>query len=125
MIPGSSAWYSTIAFSVSISAMASPTATRSPGPTSQLAMAASVASASTLGIRTTEAISVTVRPGPHLPESGPDALQPGSDLLGPRDRRPLEYPGDRRRRLAAGTRCTGWSSQSKNRRWISSASHPP
>ena len=23
------------------------------------------------------------------------------------------------------TRCTGWSSQSKNRRWISSASQPP
>ena len=52
--PASSAPYSTTAFSVSISASGVPTETLSPGATSQVAMAASDAPASTLGIRTTD-----------------------------------------------------------------------
>jgi len=57
MIPSSSASYSTRAFSVSISAIGVPIVTASPGATSQCAMAASLAPASTDGILTTVAIS--------------------------------------------------------------------
>ena len=53
-------------------------------------------------------------------------LESGDDLFGPGDRRALEHLArcwatPRRRSPAA----TGWSSQSKKRRWISSASQPP
>ena len=67
--PASSAAYSTSAFSVSISARSWPTATLSPGATSQLAIAASEAPARTDGIRTTEAI--TAAPHPTGGKQGP------------------------------------------------------
>ena len=107
--PASSAAYSTSAFSVSISARGWPTATLSPGATSQLAIAASEAPARTLGIRTMEAITAAPRPtggkqGPpgrfqavfrrtvarNLPQGPRDPMTPG--------------PGRRRRRrvLARG-----------------------
>ena len=117
--PASSALYSTIAFSVSISASGSPTATVSPGATSQLAMAASVAPASTLGIRTTDAISRPF-PKPARTRSRPAATSSVRAIAARSST--FEMLG-----LASEpvTRCTGWSSQSKKRRWTSSASQPP
>ena len=103
--PASSAAYSTSAFSVSISARGWPTATLSPGATSQLAIAASEAPARTLGIRTTEAI--TAAPHPTGGKQGP----PGRFLAmfrrtvarnlpqGPRD--PMTPRRRRRRRVLA------------------------
>ena len=85
---------------------------------SQVWIAASVTPASTSGIRTMVAISD--RP----------ALRARARVR----RRPLRCGRSRRARapwrcsgLASPpvTRSTGWSSQSKKRRWISSASHPP
>ena len=47
------------------------------------------------------------------------------DFFGTCDRGTFEHLRDARRGLAPVTRSTGWSSQSKSRRWISSASQPP
>ena len=96
----------------------------SPGPTSQFAMAASVASASTLGIRTTEAISrspplrndLPIRPHPLQPATT-SSVRAIAARSSTREIDGLASP--------PVTRCTGWSSQSKKRRWISSASQPP
>ena len=60
------------------------------------AIAASVAPASTLGIRTTDGHQ------PRPPEAGAHPLEAGDDLLGAGDRRPLEHLRDARARLAAG-----------------------
>src|SRR5690606_38873939 len=91
--PASSAAYSTTAFSVSISAIGSPTATWSPSAMSQFAIAASSAPASTLGIRTIDAMSA------HPSKAVADPLETGDDLLGAGDRRPLQNLGDARGRL--------------------------
>jgi hypothetical protein len=50
------------------------------------------------------------------------AFEAGDDLFGAGDRRAFEHAGDASPPV---TRSIGWSSQSKKRRWISSASQPP
>ena len=117
-MPSISEAYSTTALSVSISASGVPTSTFWPTATSQVAIAASVTPVSTSGMRIVVAISAP--PIPARSRSMP-ATTSSVRAIAARSST-FEMLG-----LASlpVTRCTGWSSQSKKRRWISSASHPP
>ena len=117
--PSTSAPYSTTAFSVSISASGVTDgdcllAGDQPG----LAMTASVAPASTLGHPHHRGHQR--RPPTPRPVSRP-ATTSSVRAIAARSST-FEMLG---RASAPVTRCTGWSSQSKKRRWISSASQPP
>ena len=112
--PSVSASTSTTALSVSIVTIASPAANSSPTATIQVERTASVASAAISGIR-----RISARPSPAISRS----LAATSSLRAMAARSStLLMLGDASPPV---TRSTGWSSQSKKRRWISSDSQPP